>query len=85
VVVRVEATQPTFLCVEDGSGRQLFGGTLSGRRVFKGREIKLNVGLASTHVTVNGRPVPLQGSPAGLAITRRGGARPLPLGQRPCA
>ena len=84
--MRVDATtQPTFLCVEDGNGRQLFGGTLDGRQTFRARRVKLNIGLASTQVTVNGKPVPLAGSPAGLDITRAGGARPLPLGQRPCA
>jgi hypothetical protein len=36
-------------------------------------------------VTVDGTSVTLDGSPAGLDITRRGGARTLPLGRRPCA
>jgi hypothetical protein len=35
VVVRVDATEhPTFLCADDAHGRQLFGGTLSGRKTF---------------------------------------------------
>lgn len=83
VVVDASAA-PTFLCVDDGAGHQLFGGTLSGRQTFHGRRIRLNVGLASTVVTVDGNRVPLSGSPAGLDITRRGGAQSLPLGQRPC-
>jgi len=86
VTVRVDASnRPTFLCVEDGKGNQLFGGTLDGKKTFKGREIRLNVGLASTQVTVNGQPVRLSGSPAGLDITRKGGAKDLPKGKRPCA
>jgi hypothetical protein len=86
VTVRVDATaRPTFLCVDDGHGRQLFGGTLDGAKVFKERRVRLNIGLASTRVTVNGAPVRLVGSPAGLDVTRRGGARALPLGRRPCA
>ncbi|MDX6727001.1 MAG: hypothetical protein QOK49_1806 [Baekduia sp.] len=85
VTVRVDASaRPTFLCVDDGQGRQLFGGTLTGRKTFKGRRVRLNVGLASTRVTVNGNAVTLNGSPAGLDITRTGGARELPLGNRPC-
>jgi hypothetical protein len=85
VTVRVDAsTRPTFLCVDDGSGRILFSGVLSGKKVFKERRVRMNVGLASTRVTVNGNPVTLSGSPAGLDITRSSGARQLPLGQRPC-
>jgi hypothetical protein len=85
VTVRVDASvRPTFLCVDDGQGRQLFGGTLTGRQTFKGRRVRLNIGLASTRVTVNGNAVTLNGSPAGLDITRKGGARELPSGKRPC-
>jgi hypothetical protein len=85
VTVRVDA-QERRPCggVDDGHGRQLFGGTLDGTKVFKERRVRLNIGLASTRVTVNGAAVRLVGSPAGLDITRRGGARALPLGRRPC-
>jgi len=86
VVVRLDAgANPTFLCVDDGNGKELFNGTLDGSRTFKGEHIRLNVGLASTSVRVDGTPVRLDGSPAGLDVTRSGGARALPLGQRPCA
>jgi hypothetical protein len=85
VTVRVDATaRPTFLCVDDGQGHQLFGGTLSGKKTFKGQRIRMNIGLASTQITVNGNPIRLNGSPDGLDITRSGGAKNLPLGQRPC-
>jgi hypothetical protein len=86
VTVRVDASgRPTFLCVDDGSGKVLFNGTLDGKQTFKARRVRMNVGLASTAITVNGNPVRLPGSPAGVDITRQGGARDLPLGQRPCA
>jgi hypothetical protein len=85
VTVRVNALgRPSFVCADDGAGHQLFSGILSDARVFRGRHIRLNIGLASTRVKVNGKVVALDGSPAGLDITPRG-ARPLPLGQRPCA
>ncbi|HEU4976411.1 MAG TPA: hypothetical protein VFT50_15060 [Baekduia sp.] len=84
VVVDASA-RPTFLCVDDGHGRQLYGGTLSGRETFRAPEVRLNVGLSSTVVTVDGHQVPLPGSPAGLEISRSGGVQSLPLGQRPCA
>jgi hypothetical protein len=85
VTVRVDASgRPTFLCVDDGAGKTLFSGTLDGKKVFKGKRVRMNIGLKSTFVTVNGNPVPLDGSPAGLDITRAGGAKSLGLGQRPC-
>jgi hypothetical protein len=85
VTVRVDASgRPSFLCVEDGAGRSLFSGTLDGKQVFKAKRVRMNIGLKSTAVTVNGNPVRLDGSPAGLDITRAGGAKSLPLGKRPC-
>jgi hypothetical protein len=85
VTVRVDASgRPTFLCVDNGSGTTLFSGTLDGKKSFKARRVRMNIGLRSTRVTVNGNPVTLDGSPAGLDITRAGGAKSLPLGNRPC-
>jgi hypothetical protein len=85
VTVRVDATaRPTFLCVDDGKGNDLFSGTLSGKKVFRGKRIRMNIGLMSTQITVNGNPIRLNGSPDGLDITRAGGAKELALGQRPC-
>jgi hypothetical protein len=85
VTVRVDASaRPTFLCVDDGKGKVLFSGILTGKQTFKGRRVRMNVGLASTNITVNGNPVRLNGSPDGLDITRAGGAKTLPSGQRPC-
>ncbi|MBI5104881.1 MAG: hypothetical protein HZB46_07830 [Solirubrobacterales bacterium] len=83
VTVRLTATQPTFLCVEDEDGLQLFGGTLTGRQTFKGDDLRFNIGLASTEVRVNGKVVPLQGSPTGIRVTRKG-TTVLASGQRPC-
>jgi hypothetical protein len=85
VTVRVDASgRPTFLCVDNGSGQVLFSGTLDGKKVFKSKRVRMNIGLKSTFVTVNGNPIALTESPTGLDITRKSGARPLPLGDRPC-
>jgi hypothetical protein len=84
VTVRLTASRATFLCVE-GDGRELFNGTLSGARTFKGRVVRLNVGLGpSTRVTANGKVIPLTASPTGLELTPKGRTF-LPLGSRPCA
>jgi hypothetical protein len=85
VTVRVDASlRPTFLCVDNGHGTMMFSGTLTGKKVFRAKRVRMNIGVASTRVTVNGNPVRIDGSPAGLDITRKGGARSLALGQRPC-
>jgi hypothetical protein len=84
VTVRLTASQPTFLCV-DGDGRRLFNGTLSGSRTFRARQVRMNVGLGpTTHVTANGRAVPLTSSPTGIQLTPKGQTL-LPRGTRPCA
>lgn len=84
VTVRLDARAATFLCVE-GDGKQLFNGTLSGARTFRGRVLRLNIGLGpSTRVTANGKAVPLTASPTGIELTPKS-QRFLPLGSRPCA
>jgi hypothetical protein len=84
VTVRLDARAATFLCVE-GDGKQLFNGTLSGARTFRGRVVRLNIGLGpSTRVTANGKVVPLTASPTGIELTPKS-RRFLPLGSRPCA
>jgi hypothetical protein len=82
VTVRFSPVQATYLCVEDGRGRVLFAGTLSSTRVVRARTVRMNVGLASTVVTVNGRRLALTGSPSGYEVTRTR-RTPLPLGSRP--
>ena len=62
----------------------LFNGTLAGKKTFKARRVRLNVGLATTRVTVNGNELKITGSPAGFDITRKA-VKPLAVGQRPCA
>jgi len=85
LTVRVDAgTRATFLCVDDGKGNNLFNGTLVGKETFKARRVRLNIGLATTRVTVNGKSLTISGSPSGYDITRKA-VKTLPVGQRPCA
>ena len=84
VTVRLNASQAAFLCVE-GDGKQLFNGTLSGARTFRGKVVRLNIGLGpSTRLTANGKLVALTASPTGLELTPNT-RKFLPLGARPCA
>ena len=85
VTVRLDSgPRPTFLCVDDGTGDNLFKGTLNGKRTFRGRRIRINVGLETTRVTVNGKKLALNTSPAGFDITPKQQTR-LASGERPCA
>jgi len=85
VVVRLVPTdQASYLCVDHGPGTPTTETTLSSPLTFKGRRVRINVGLSSVRVTVNGKPFQLAFSPSGydLQPTKRSF---LPQGQRPCA
>lgn len=77
-------SRPTYLCAKDGTGRTLFSGTLSAPRTFRARVVRLNIGLGpSTVLRVNGRVIPMSGSPSGFELRVGGRVTPLGTGQRP--
>lgn len=85
VVVRlVPGDQASYLCVDHGPGSPTTETTLSSPLTFRGKRVRINVGLSSVHVTVNGKPFALAFSPSGydIGVTKR---TFLPQGQRPCA
>ena len=85
VAVRLVPTdQASYLCVDHGPGTPTTETTLSSPLTFRGKRVRINVGLSSVRVTVNGKPFQLAFSPSGYDIqpTRR---TFLPQGQRPCA
>jgi hypothetical protein len=85
VVVRlVPGDQPSYLCVDHGPGTPTTETTLSSPLTFKGKRVRINVGLSTVHVTVNGKPFALAGSPSGYDIGVKNRAY-LPQGSRPCA
>jgi hypothetical protein len=85
VVVRlVPGPQASYLCVDHGPGTPETETTLSSPLTFKGKRVRINVGLSSVSVTVNGKPFALSGSPTGYDISVKRRAF-LPQGQRPCA
>ncbi len=85
VRLRIEPSEETYLCVDDGAGRVLFQGTLSEPRTFRERRLRMNLGRTSAVVRVNGERVPLGGGAdsVGFAFTPRG-RQPLPEAERPC-
>ena len=85
VVVRlVPGPQASYLCVDHGPGTPTTETTLSAPLTFRGKRIRLNVGLSSVNVTVNGKPFKLAFSPSGYDIGLKKRTF-LPQGQRPCA
>jgi hypothetical protein len=85
VVVRLVPTdQASYLCVDHGPGTPTTETTLATPLTFKGRRVRINVGLNSVRVTVNGKPFALAFSPSGYDI-RVNKRTYLAQGQRPCA
>jgi cytoskeletal protein RodZ len=89
VRLRIVPTAPTYLCVDRGPGTTiLFNNTTSTPHRFKGKRLRVNIGIASNvKVSANGKRVALPGAAIAIgyefAPTR---AKPLPAGQRrPCA
>jgi hypothetical protein len=84
VVKLVPGPQASYLCVDHGPGTPETETTLSAPLTFRGKRVRLNVGLSSVHVTVNGKDFALAGSPSGYDIGLKKRAY-LQQGQRPCA
>jgi hypothetical protein len=85
VVVRLVPTdQASYLCVDHGPGTPTTETTLATPLTFKGKRVRINVGLSSVRVTVNGKPFALAFSPSGYDIRVKNRTF-LPQGQRPCA
>ncbi len=83
LVVRLTPAEPSYACIVDGAGKLLFGGTLSQRRTLKAKAMRLNIGLSTVAVTVNGKPLRLSGSPSGYLLRVGKAPQSLPLGARP--
>jgi hypothetical protein len=84
VVKLVPTSQASYLCVDHGPGTATTETTLSSPLTFRGKRVRLNVGLSSVNVTVNGKPFKLAFSPSGYDIRVKKRSF-LPQGQRPCA
>jgi cytoskeletal protein RodZ len=87
VTLQVVPAEPTYACVDRGEGTTvLFEGILDGRRTFRGRRVRVNLGKTSVRLRANGRAVPVEpgSNPVGFEFTPRRTIS-LPSGQRPCA
>ena len=86
--LRVVPAGATYVCLDDGKGNKVFEGTLTASRTFRRRGgLRINLGRVPARLTANGKRIAVPEGPsgAGFAISRTGTAKPLPLGQRPCA
>jgi hypothetical protein len=84
VIVRLTPTAPSYVCVDNAHGRILFSGTLSTPMHFTGHHIRVNIGLNSVVMKVDGRRVNITQSPAGYDIDLHHVIF-LPSGRRPCS
>ena len=84
VVKLVPTSQASYLCVDHGPGTATTETTLSAPLTFRGKRVRINVGLSTVNVTVNGKPFRLAFSPSGYDIGLKKRSF-LPQGQRPCA
>jgi cytoskeleton protein RodZ len=85
VRLRLTPSSPVYACVVDGSGKRLFGGTLSQPQSFKSKHIRINLGRPDVGVTVQKKrlKIPPGSNPVGYDLRAGKQPRPLPLGQRP--
>lgn len=88
VNVRIAPVAPTYVCVDSGPGTPVvFENTLDAAQTFRNRErVRVNLGLRSAVVTLNGEPVTIEqsGEPVALELTRDGSSE-IDAGEAPCA
>jgi len=86
VNLRVIPTEETYVCVDDGSDRVLFEGTLAEPRAFRRRQLRINLGKRSVRLRVNGDPVRIEASADSAGFDFQAGEPPreLPEAERPC-
>ncbi|GAC1319250.1 MAG: hypothetical protein NVSMB25_09790 [Thermoleophilaceae bacterium] len=86
VVLHIAPAAPTYVCVDHGRGtRRTFEGIISSPRTFRGKHLRINLGVASTRLTVNRKRlvIPPSGRPVGYDLTPNRTAPLAPL-LRPC-
>jgi hypothetical protein len=89
VAVRIAATGPVYVCMEDARGRPVVDkATLAAgdaTRTFRGRRFRVTFGTASARMRVNGRTYPVAASDQPVGYELRPGRKPRLLGeaQRP--
>ena len=76
VSLRLVPAEPTYACVVDGSGKQLFGGTLSEPQSFRAKRIRINLGRTSvaSRSTRSALRIPPSSNPIGYDL--RAGRKP---------
>jgi hypothetical protein len=85
VALRVSPVSQTYVCVEDGNGREIFEQTIAEPETFEGETLRVNFGNTQVELELNGEEVPVeQGSnPVAFEFTPEG-EEELPEAERPC-
>jgi hypothetical protein len=79
----VVPVEPTYVCVDDGTGRVLFHGLTTRQHSFSARRLRLNLGSRSAVVLVDGGRAALPPGPIGIEFSGDS-AKLIPEGKRPC-
>jgi helix-turn-helix protein len=88
VTLRIVPANQVYVCLDAGPGTPVtFEGILDSARTFRGGKLlRLNLGKTDVQVTKNGKPVAIQPGPQPVGFTfTPTTAKPLALGDRPCA
>lgn len=84
VRLRIEPTEPSYVCVAEDDGTPIFHGMLAEPLTVRRARLRLRIGVGTARITANGRPLAVRVAPSNFLLTPRG-ARLLPAGQRMCA
>lgn len=86
VELEIRPLDETYVCAENGDGRELLNATLTDPETIRGKRLLLNLGhTLGVELEANGEPVQVEESPnpVGLELTP-GGQEEIPEGSRPC-
>jgi cytoskeleton protein RodZ len=88
VNVRIAPAAPTYVCIDSGAGTAvIFEDTLDAPRTFRDpRRLRINLGMRSARVALNGEPVAVEqsGDPIALDLNRDGSTE-VDAAEAPCA
>ncbi len=86
VELEIRPLEDTYVCAENGDGRELLNATITDPETIRGKRLLLNLGhTLGVELEANGEPVRVEDSPnpVGLELTP-GGQDAIPEGSRPC-
>lgn len=86
VSLKVVPSEPTYVCLDDGSGHKIAENIITSPQTWKAGRIRLNMGRSSAQLIVDGKNFNFtrSSSAVGFEFSPGGKSKDLPAGQRPC-